>query len=121
MAMRKFKKIEENIKNNVGKPMQPLYFETFIGDEKSYETIEIFMIGYNKIVTRPIRAIRRNSIPPYEITVVIRGIFEIEDEPEKLEYFIRKEYLKILPESFHENLEVKVTVDLNPITIKIRL
>ena len=120
MAMRKFRKIEENIKNKKGKPLQPLYFEDFI-DETSYEAIEIFMICYNKIVTRPLLSIRRDTVPPYEITIVVKGFFDLIDDPEKLENFIRREYLNRLPENFHDGLKIKVTMDENPITIQITI
>ena len=116
----KFKKIQENMRCDKGKTLEPLYFESSL-DESSYETIEVFMICYNKIVTRPLFAIRRNTVPPYDFTIVVKGDFELIDDPKKLEGFIKKEYKSRIPKDFHDNLEVKVSSNRSPITIQIKI
>ena len=103
-----------------GKTLKPMYFEETL-DELSYETIEVFMICYNKIVTRPLFAIKWNSVPPYEFTIVVKGDFQLIDEPKKLEHFIKKEYASHIPKDFFDNLEVKVSSDRSPITIQIKI
>ena len=103
-----------------GKTLEPMYFEDSL-EESLYETIEVLMICYNKIVTIPLFAIKRNTVPPYEFTIVIKGDFQLIDEPKKLEKFIKKEYVSRIPKDFHDNLEVKVSSDRSPITIQIRI
>ena len=117
----KFRRIEKNMAEDKGKKLEPVKFRSFIGDEDSYESIDVYFICYSKLVTRPLMKISPNSVPPYHFTIYVNGNFKLEDEAEELERLIKRAYENCLPKKFYEGLKVNVIEEMYFLRVEINI